>query len=221
MNLYGFVGNNPVNTFDPMGLKARFNIQGCTITITLDIVLYPQNKRVERYIDWDWLLPRVKNSIERHWSGKSVDGCYVNVAASVRADRKSTTFLGAKGDNEIQVVNREGRFRSYVIISPFNMGTWNQNAMSWSYAHEAGHLMGLDDNYHDVRPWYDFWSEARTAPDAGHEGEMMAEFGGRVSYWELRELLKKNKVECPCECTKKYHDFWFNWPDSIANEQSS
>ena len=59
----------------------------------------------------------------------------------------------------------------------------------WTYAHEAGHLMGLDDDNEEQKGGY-------TRAKSGHTGHMMADVMGTVQQHEIEEILKG--VDCPC-----------------------
>ena len=69
-----------------------------------------------------------------------------------------------------------------------NRGIWtadNRPGSDWRYAHEAGHLMGLDDDYTDAN-----------GPNPGHGGHMMAEDGGVVDVHEVMDIIRKNNIRC-------------------------
>jgi hypothetical protein len=100
-----------------------------------------------------------------------------------------TSWWQIHNDNVIMIdPNYE---RSYV--RPFwNTGIWNDNP--WVWAHEAGHLMGLDDRYTDKKTSGVTASE----PNAGWEGNIMAQWGGVVEERNVREILAQNGIFCPC-----------------------
>jgi len=203
-NLYTFVLNNALNLVDVNGLKAQFSVdeKTCVITVTLNITIYAKDKTTKSKLRWDELKRRIEGSITRYWNGNwNVDGCAVKFVANVSPDKKSTTSVGAEGDNEIEIYDEGRMYRSYVTRSGTG-GIWSQGNDDWVYAHEAGHLMGLKDNYHSTRSWYDFWSEESTAADPGHVGHMMGEYWGTVSEHEVSDILKRNKIKCSCKCKK-------------------
>lgn len=98
------------------------------------------------------------------------------------------------GDENNIAITSNSDHRSFVNGVGGRYGTWGEYADSWVYAHEAGHLMGLPDDYHDV-----------TNPDGTisslynpvHKGHMMGDYGGTVNQHEVDSLL--NNVECPCD----------------------
>ena len=71
-------------------------------------------------------------------------------------------------------------------------GEWSAGAKDWVYAHEAGHLMGLPDDYKDKK--------GVSVPDKGHKGHMMGSYGGKVDQHEIDDILGKTK--CPCKKPK-------------------
>jgi hypothetical protein len=65
--------------------------------------------------------------------------------------------------------------------------TINLNSgLSWTPAHEFGHYIGLDDHYTVSTP---ATGGRKTTPDAGWEGDLMAEDGGKLSMRDVNELL--------------------------------
>ena len=60
--------------------------------------------------------------------------------------------MGSQGltNDNLVAITTDSRHRSYVIN--MNRGVWtadNIPGSDWRYAHEAGHLMGLGDDYTD------------------------------------------------------------------------
>lgn len=94
----------------------------------------------------------------------------------------------AYNDNLVQINNEPEDWRSWVRIDR-NYGVWTQNARDWVYAHESGHLMGLPDNYTDKND--------QSVPTPGHEGHMMASYGGVVAWHEVLDITGSL---APCQC---------------------
>ena len=69
-------------------------------------------------------------------------------------------------------------------------GTWNQQSKDSVYAHEAGHLMGLPDDYTETT----VSGRRVTTPKPTHEGHIMAEYGGGVAKHEVADIVKG---KCP------------------------
>lgn len=80
-------------------------------------------------------------------------------------------------------------------------GYWsadNRPGSDWDFAHEAGHLMCLDDDYIRIGV-YDSNGIEITKPKPTHEGHMMAEWGGAVNRDEIDTLVRQHKLKCPCD----------------------
>lgn len=90
----------------------------------------------------------------------------------------------------------EKDFRSFVYGVGGREGEWGLQASEWTYAHEAGHLMGLPDDYEDtIRPDGTLYSK----PKDKHKNHMMAEHGGDVQQHEIDSIIKNT----PCPCNEK------------------
>ena len=87
-NLYAMVGNDPINWYDYLGLRARIstNKKACTITITLNILLYPSRGDKKAAASLKKVAKRVKQSIEGNWNGKKKGCCKVIVVANVTTE---------------------------------------------------------------------------------------------------------------------------------------
>ena len=178
-----------------MGLKARFKIDGCSIKVILNITIFAENRSIRGRINWNVLSSTIKESIEEYWNDGvwNINGCYINFAVNVRADTKNTSHWFVSGDNEVKVNDEPPSYTSVVIGG--DKGIWTQNDNGWVYAHEAGHLLGLRDDYIEVST-----NPRKTRAKRHHEGHMMAEHSGSVANHEVREILTSNNVKCPCEC---------------------
>ncbi len=74
-------------------------------------------------------------------------------------------------------------------------GDWDNNEPANTAAHEAGHLMGLDDHYTVVSqdPYI-------TRPDSGHENDIMATLSGGALQSAIDEIVEDAGVDCPWYC---------------------
>ena len=197
-NLYAFVNNASIFSGDQLGLACTItaNKENCSININLDIVIYPDKGSSLDDSSMKNIAQNIKKSIESNWSGKKKNCCDVSVTANVtpQKSRSSLLFRLFYGDENNIAITSNSDHRSFVNGVGGRYGTWGEYADSWVYAHEAGHLMGLPDDYHDV-----------TNPDGtisslynpGHKGHMMGDYGGTVNQHEVDSLL--NNVECPCD----------------------
>jgi hypothetical protein len=196
MNLQQYVRSRPPNGRDPDGLKARVSVDEkyCVIVVTLNIGIYGSQAS-------DALAAQVKQSIESRWNGQTTrkgcrqsdpGNCDVRVVANVKSYPSAEHWTDVQEDNQVKFTGNT--VRSWV--SPFGMsyGHWQSNE-DWAYAHEAGHLMGLGDDYDYIT----------NQPNTGHAGHMMGSYGGTVSQHEIEGILNGHKCpqKCCCEDPRK------------------
>jgi hypothetical protein len=174
---------------DPSGLKARVSVdeKNCTITVTVNIGIYGAKSS-------DTLAKKIKNSIESRWNGNTTKkgckdsdpgNCNVVVSANVKYYKDAKHWWSVKEDNQIKFTGETDR--SWVGGVGGTYGRWEHDE-DWAYAHEAGHLMGLWDDYS--------WITGQ--PNKGHEGHMMGQYGGTVVQHEIDGILQGKK--CPKSC---------------------
>lgn len=72
-------------------------------------------------------------------------------------------------------------------------GTWDTNEPANTYAHEAGHLMGLDDTYPPYQNEADF-------------NNHIMDDNGLVTQDDIDLIIGMSGVECPCECCPEEED---------------
>ena len=70
-------------------------------------------------------------------------------------------------------------------------GAWDTNEPANTYAHEAGHLMGLDDTY---------------PPHKNGFGSHIMNDNGAVSQADIDLIVGMSGVKCPCECCPEEND---------------
>lgn len=184
LNLYAMVGNDAVNRVDVLGKYARVKCNGDNIIVELLIEISPKSGSwgsTDRYA----LAKRIEDSISKNWNtpgGWSVPPCCkLSVAVSVDTRLKPS----GEADNTISITD-DLTHRDYVQGG--NRGMWGSGSSDWTYAHEAGHLMGLPDEYDDRT---DASGNTVSIPRPGHEGDMMAEYGGTVDQGAIDGLVKK------------------------------
>lgn len=139
---------------------------------------------------------RIKQSIESNWNGYEKGCCVVNVTADVSVQSRKSRWLYRflnSDENNIEITS-DSSHRSYVNGVGGRYGVWGSQAVPWVYAHEAGHLMGLSDDYQDVA---NSDGSLTSVPNAGHEGHIMGEYGGKANQHEIDAILKN--IECPCD----------------------
>jgi RHS repeat-associated protein len=190
LNQFAYVADDPLNLVDPEGLLAHVEQDGDTINVTASITIYGPSATDELAAKW-------QSSINDRWNNRGnnfkIGRCTVKFNVQVHADPGHKHFRdAAAADNKIYV-NRDPNFRSYSIrFHPANpqtgYGIWSV-ADRWGAAHEAGHLFGLPDDYHDT-------AAGISVPNAGHEGHIMAASGAAVAWHEVRDIIHNNMCHC-------------------------
>ena len=189
VNLYGFCGNNPVSRYDADGRAVRIEKNGRVITVTVNITIYYAHRlESNARTDLARIARRIKKQIEERWNAQTwrYGCCTVKFKANVNY-RNQVGKSGIVDDNLI-AISTDPNLRSVVYGVGGNTGYWNadnRQGSDWQYAHEAGHLMGLGDDYTDAQ-----------GPNQGHDGHMMAEDKGIVVQHEVDDIMRANNIRC-------------------------
>jgi len=90
-------------------------------------------------------------------------------------------------------------------------GVFNVNDFVGVYAHEAGHLMGLGDQYEPVdldipRGNGKELTVTINLPKEGKAGNIMADPSGWPSQEDINNVVESSGIECPCECCPEEED---------------
>ena len=201
LSLFAYVNNNPTIFVDERGLKVSISADKntCTIIVNLNIVIYSSSTHPVKRQELETLKQTIKNSIESRWNGFKKGCCDIEFRVSISiGDGDDIPWWIQRlfsSVNYIEITN-EDKYRSRVYGKGGGTGTWWANANEWVYAHETGHLAGLP--YKDEKRIDPKTGEEITVsvPDPGHEGHMMATFGGEVAQHEVDDIV--NNVSCPC-----------------------
>ena len=165
-NLYRYVGNNPVNRVDPLGLYAVVRDNCGEVSVTIPIRFQGPGASPA-------VVEKFTQGIEQYWSGEF--GRY-QVRTQVTVAEKSTP---RNLQNVIYVP--EGNQRAFVYREGRNTGEWSSERPGWTAAHEAGHLMGLPDRYTD-----------KVGPHPGYEQNIMGVHGGTATAADIQSIIKLN-----------------------------
>jgi RHS repeat-associated protein len=129
-NPFLYAENDPASLTDPTGLDVRvFKTDENTYEFDLYILFVGETKLVSKFVQ----------GIAYYWSGHFGKYC-ITTKVIQAADKSGNTIT----------VKKNGLVNDTLIPGP--TGTWTEQAMgiftpSWGAAHEAGHLMGLQDTY--------------------------------------------------------------------------
>ena len=173
MNLYGYVGNDPLNAVDPSGEGANVTVNGNNVTIQIPIS-YSGNAASPA------VTSQLNAAIQNQWSGTF--GGYTVTTTVTTAPSWYNIFSAS---NSVQLVSGTGR--SYV--SGGNSGLWyqpGQDNPTWEAAHEAGHLMGLPDQYVDS-------ANGLSTANPGFANNIMATYGATgVTGNDISNIINAN-----------------------------
>jgi hypothetical protein len=221
------------NTFTQSGTTVE--IDGCYITVTIHIQIWGPGasddlaNEIETDIEDVWNTDKDGNN----WRVKCKEdcdprepGCLVTFDADVKKVEPWEVLPGyhdifvreddsGEGYSTVDVTDSDDS--DNVLDSPrpndgdYTRGRWDNNEPAHTWAHEAGHLFGLDDKYTDT--WNDANgdgvmqdSERTSTPDPGHENDIMANLNGKPLQSAIDAIVDMSGVECPCECCPEEED---------------
>ncbi|MCB1036107.1 MAG: hypothetical protein KDD47_19955, partial [Acidobacteria bacterium] len=166
----------------------------CVITITLNIQISGPGATAA-------VAQKIKTEIENCYNNQNFkfDCCKVKFVVNVKNG-------GPRDPNshQIKIVKDPGGKYVSNVKNPLpkpngrsGSGTWSDHAAGQTYAHEAGHLMGLKDKYKTVSK-----KPRRTKPCKGHEKDKMATLSGKPQQSDVNKIIKDAGVSCPAKCKK-------------------
>ena len=187
---YNYCVNNPVMFVDPDGEDVRVTIQGNTVSVEANIILYQANGRVYRKT-----VNNIKKQINSAWNKgvvhpwKYSDGEHqydvlfnVNVtAAETDARNLKRNFNGI--NNYIEIREGSDSSTSLSQVKNCQYGFFMRNTKQ--AAHEFGHILGLKDRYTKNEN-----SLNRYTPDAGYEDNIMGAYGKDVSQLNINDFMQ-------------------------------
>jgi len=186
-------------------------ISDCEITVEIRIQISGEGAT-------DNLAGEIETDIEDVWNDdwkieckedceRKKPGCTVTFDANV--SKLTEDEKADPGSHQIEIKNDPSGKGISSVDNPLptpnggssGSGTWDNNEPNHTWAHEAGHLMGLGD-------CYDVISEDpyRTRPQAGCNGNIMADLSGAPSQNNISQIVENGGIECPCECCPEPDD---------------
>ena len=151
-------------------LDAKGDFFGDQVSISVDNTANQTNKNLEvkLYLEF-WgtsvtagNVERIETAIENAWSGTTSDGASLTTVVHTRYLTDATAPRGTPGYHQIELTPSDsekgtstvrGRGDTFDVNSSVGSGTWATagSTLNDTYAHEAGHLLGLPDRYIDYR----------------------------------------------------------------------
>ena len=154
-NAYSYVQNNSLKYIDPDGKEAVLTIDDKKkkMDIEATIFIYGSGASEER-------ANKIESAINSKWTGKytgmtmnnETDIYDIQTNVNVLNVDKKPDYL-SQHENSVEI-NSRFFHRSEVSIwsnGQSNAGNWTSWDSGTTYAHEAGHLFGLDDHYRDIK----------------------------------------------------------------------
>jgi hypothetical protein len=183
-------------------------INNCSITITIKIELYGPGANATA----------VKQDIEAYWNQgdphikcpippclRKDPGCSVKFNADVQT--RNETSPPTPGYYQVRVFNSTAAGCAFSVVYMGNppTGLWYAAAITKTYAHETGHLMGEGDAYNRTAGAD---GQLLTADDVitpwpGHENDLMASISKCTevpSQDSINSIVNRTGIICPCGC---------------------
>jgi hypothetical protein len=169
---------------DPSGLYAQVTVEqvsvdGKDITIKIPIQFTGPGATPD-------VIKKIIEGIEKKWTGKF--GCYyVKVHVVVREgavdpNRKDNNVIDIPAGDGRPWVNHNGNDKNGILFGTANSGTWFAGIGGNMAGHEAGHLLGLDDQYDDD-------ADGISHPRPGWENNVMADYNMPVQERNIQMIL--------------------------------
>jgi hypothetical protein len=208
------------------GSGTSVEIEDCNITVRLKIEIYGEGasrllaSQIQSEIEYIWGTD--VNSDDWYIDCKEEDqdcpvqkpGCKVkfNVTVKMRNESDNATdgYHQIKMKND--TVGDEGNYS--VVNKPLptpnggtGTGTWDNNEPQGTWAHEAGHLMGLGDTYVTYMVNISGNLTRRTRPNGPkYKDHIMANLSGFPFQDNITQVVNNGGIYCPCKCCPEEND---------------
>ena len=144
-NLYSYCNNRPLNNVDPDGLYADVTRNGKKVKIKMTVFFCSDNPRFPKQ-DRDKAIDDFRRKMSEVWGGSHDD---FEVTLELDAKWIGKCPLDCDMNPKVNYITlMEGTGTSTTGFGG-NKGTWYAGQPPETFAHEAGHLMGLQDGYRE------------------------------------------------------------------------
>ena len=194
-------------TFTPSGaVTFKVDHDKKTITATVKLAFYNRSCRAGQSCEASAAdVARIVRAIERMWNTGQKVKCYT---FEVKVDARSVADQSGAGQNEVDVGLDYGpvAVRAFVhgehhvstttsplsnspddrvdpVHDPASPTTWPSNTYDQTYAHEFGHILGLDDNYDPAHSGF---------PVAGTSDDLMFRKQGDVTAEMVKRVVERS-----------------------------
>ena len=207
---YAYCAWNPITIIDPDGQDGIpvINKREKTITVQVDIVFYMSNPGHIGRKTIDNLTKQLVSAIDKEWNSRNWTYEYEGEKYSVNFDfsywfdnkvhtsndfkfdkknnKKNYIELSARSAYQYDKMSGKSIYKHRSKVYGENTGLWYHDTKA--AAHEAGHLLGLPDRYHE-----DDQAASGYSADSGWQGTIMAEPGslGHVTQKDINDVLDR------------------------------
>lgn len=200
--------------FSPVYAKTTVTRVQCSITVTLHVEFWSEDDPFP-ITDYQADINDWKAEIEEVWNqdgrwrlrcpappcvvGLDGEGCSITFTVDVEMRRENVD--PRPGYHQIKIVHdisedMDGHISSVTLEQPnggSGQGTWDTNEPANTAAHEAGHLMGEEDQYEEVSQ-----DPRVTRTKTGHENDLMGTLDGKpLPDAVARIVCTKGGADCP------------------------
>ena len=190
MNTYAYVIANSLLYSDNLGLDVNIQNLSNNIIIHVPIGLSGGNG-----IDLEAASKFMQDRLNNFWNhGWKYGKCNVTFDFQITPNHQEL--------NNIVIADRRNLIRSFVNSHPIQNGVIGNSGMwslrDFSFEHEVGHLMGLNDEYYEATP------SGKTVTYKGWKNNIMStmpEDGGHVEQRNVMQIINNNQFNTNKGCS--------------------
>ncbi len=186
INLYAYVGNDPINMSDSTGKETHYYRPDGSVIVV-------QTYQVDRANSPVAPNAVIEARVASRLSGTSSSGNQVTV---VMVNSPTDNPIRFVGDPTLDSTSMDPAHRSQIDKIDGRLVRIAHNATSGTVPHETGHGLGMRDRYHNVTDAAE--KVVGTQADAGHENTIMGDKNGSANAAQIDEMLNSanRKIHC-------------------------